>query len=63
MRRVTLEDLVNIDYGWVEGYLRTFIVDELRESGRLGYVIGLSGGLDSSTTLALAVRRWGARMS
>jgi NAD+ synthase len=60
MRRVTLEDLVNIDYGWVEGYLRTFIVDELRESGRLGYVIGLSGGLDSSTTLALAVRSVGS---
>jgi NAD+ synthase len=59
VRRVTIEDVVDIDYGWVEGYLRRFIESELRESSRGGYVIGLSGGLDSSTTLALAVRSIG----
>jgi NAD+ synthase len=58
-RRVTIEDVVDIDYGWIEGYLRRFIESELRESSRGGYVIGLSGGLDSSTTLALAVRSIG----
>jgi NAD+ synthase len=59
VRRVTIEDVVDIDYGWIEGYLRRFIESELRESNRGGYVIGLSGGLDSSTTLALAVRSIG----
>jgi NAD+ synthase len=59
VRRVTIEDVVDIDYGWIEGYLRGFIESELRESSRGGYVIGLSGGLDSSTTLALAVRSIG----
>jgi NAD+ synthase len=59
VRRVTIEDVVDIDYGWIEGYLRRFIESELRESSRGGYVIGLSGGLDSSTTLALAVRSIG----
>jgi NAD+ synthase len=58
-RRVTIEDVVDIDYGWIEGYLRGFMESELRESSRGGYVIGLSGGLDSSTTLALAVRSIG----
>lgn len=59
VRRVTIEDVADIDYGWIEGYLRRFIESELRESSRGGYVIGLSGGLDSSTTLALAVRSIG----
>jgi NAD+ synthase len=59
VRRVTIEDVVDIDCGWIEGYLRRFIESELRESSRGGYVIGLSGGLDSSTTLALAVRSIG----
>jgi NAD+ synthase len=59
VRRVTIEDVVDIDYGLIEGYLRRFIESELRESSRGGYVIGLSGGLDSSTTLALAVRSIG----
>ncbi len=59
VRRVTIEDIVNVDYKWVESYLGGFIESELRESGRRGYVIGLSGGVDSSTTLALAVRSVG----
>jgi NAD+ synthase len=59
VRRVTIEDVVDIDCGWIEGNLRRFIESELRESSRGGYVIGLSGGLDSSTTLALAVRSIG----
>jgi len=57
--KVTLEDLVNIDYRWVEDYLGKFVEEELRGSGRKGYVIGLSGGVDSSTMLALAVRSVG----
>jgi len=56
MERVTLEDIAGIDYGFVEGYLREFLSRELRESGRKGYVLGLSGGLDSSTALAIAAR-------
>jgi len=56
MERVTLEDIAGIDYGFIEGYLREFLSRELRESGRKGYVLGLSGGLDSSTALAIAAR-------
>ena len=60
MKRVSIDDLIRIDYGIVEGYLREFLISELESSGRKGYVLGLSGGLDSSTTLALAVRSVGS---
>ncbi len=60
MARVKLEDIVNIDYGAVEAYLSSFLRGELESSGRKGYIVGLSGGLDSSVTYALAVRALGA---
>lgn len=44
----------------MEAYLASFLRGELESSGRKGYVVGLSGGLDSSTVYALAVRALGA---
>lgn len=57
--RITLDDIVNIDYGRVGGFLSNFLASYLEESGAKGYVVGLSGGVDSSTALALAVRAVG----
>lgn len=59
MARVKLDNIVNIDYGAVEAYLAKFLKEELESSGRKGYVVGLSGGLDSSVAYALAVKAVG----
>jgi len=56
---VSLNAIVDIDYSRVERYLRDFLVHELEESERRGFVLGLSGGVDSSTAYALAVRSFG----
>jgi len=40
--------------------IQQFIVDELARAGLEGYVIGLSGGIDSSLSASLAVRAVGA---
>ena len=58
--KVTLDRIVNIDYGRVEEYLSRFLREVLDESGASGFVVGVSGGVDSATTLALAVRAVGA---
>ena len=59
MPSVTLDKIVNIDYGKVAEYLTRFLEDYLSESGARGYVVGVSGGVDSATTLALAVKAAG----
>ncbi|HDD33567.1 MAG TPA: NAD(+) synthetase, partial [Thermofilaceae archaeon] len=56
-----LNKLLNIDYAAVEERLKGFLTEYLEASGAKGYVIGLSGGVDSSTTAALAVRAVGSR--
>jgi NAD+ synthase len=56
MTRLLLEHIVNIDYMLVEKMLSDFLKVYLVESRAKGFVIGLSGGLDSSTALALAIR-------
>jgi NAD+ synthase len=40
--------------------LERFLAEELRASGLTGYVVGLSGGIDSAVAAALAVRALGA---
>jgi len=42
------------------GALAAFLAEELRASGLAGYVVGLSGGIDSAVAAALAVRAAGA---
>ncbi len=39
--------------------LEKFLVDKLKQSGMTGYVLGLSGGVDSSLSAAIAVRAVG----
>jgi len=58
--RVTLEDVVSLDYSVVEEGIKGFLREKLAEAGATGYVLGVSGGVDSATTLYLAVRAVGA---
>ncbi len=57
--QITLNDIINIDYSKVEDYLTGFLESYLKETGAKGYVVGLSGGVDSSTALGLAVKAVG----
>jgi len=59
MVRLSLEHIVNIDYTLVEKLLTNFLREYLAKSSAKGFVVGVSGGLDSSTALALAVRSVG----
>lgn len=49
-----------MDYETVEEEIHTFLEEKLKESGAEGYVIGVSGGLDSATSLKLAADSVGA---
>jgi NAD+ synthase len=40
--------------------LQVFLAEELRASGLAGYIVGLSGGIDSAVAAAIAVRAVGA---
>lgn len=57
--RITLEELLNLDYTSVESYLSNFLKSVLKASGKAGFVVGVSGGVDSATAYALAVRSVG----
>jgi len=59
MERVTLEEIVKIDYDLVERELTSFLRGVLEESGAKGYVIGISGGVDSATSFYLALKAVG----
>ncbi len=48
-----------LDYDYAITRISQFLRDMLRKTGASGYVMGLSGGVDSSVTLALAVRAVG----
>lgn len=48
-----------MDYETVEAKIHDFLKQKLEESGAEGYVIGVSGGLDSATSLKLAVESVG----
>ncbi len=60
MARITLEDVVRLDYDRVAGEIGEFLRAKLEEAGAKGYVIGISGGVDSATTFFLAVKSVGA---
>ena len=56
--KLTLDSL-RIDAERVERYIVSFIREKVREAGAEGGVLGLSGGVDSSTTAYLVVRALG----
>jgi len=58
--RVTLDDILRLDYGKIREALRGFLREVLEKSGANGYVIGLSGGVDSATSFSLAVEAVGS---
>lgn len=55
-----LDSITRIDYSRVESHLVSFIRESMEMAGVDGAVIGLSGGVDSSTTYALLVRAIGS---
>lgn len=56
---LTLSDLINIDYSLISLSIINFLKKFLKETGANGYVVGVSGGVDSSTALVLAVKAVG----
>jgi len=48
-----------LDYDYVVERITSFIRDSVKRSGATGVVIGLSGGIDSSVTVVLAVKALG----
>lgn len=60
MALITAESLRRaLDYSLVAEHISGFLKQSLSESGLRGYIIGVSGGVDSSTLYALAVRALG----
>ncbi|RLF00009.1 MAG: NAD(+) synthetase [Thermoprotei archaeon] len=55
-----LDKILNIDYSSVEKRITEFLSEYLETSGARGYVVGLSGGVDSSTAATLAVKAVGS---
>jgi len=55
-----LSRLTGIDYGIVTQIIGGFLRSKLEEAGAAGYVLGLSGGVDSSTAAALTAKTVGA---
>ncbi|MEM4285328.1 MAG: NAD+ synthase [Candidatus Nitrosocaldus sp.] len=58
---MVLDDIVkrivsSLDYGYVSSKIEDFLLENLEGSGKAGYVLGLSGGLDSSVVAVLAAR-------
>lgn len=50
---------LELDCARLEAAATSFLADTLRETGLAGYVVGLSGGVDSAVTAALALRAVG----
>ena len=55
-----MNELPRVNSELLADALRAFLAEELRTTGLTGYVIGLSGGLDSAVSAALAVGAVGA---
>ncbi len=58
-RKVSIEDVVKLDYEGLMQLLTSFIRDVVNNAGAKGVVVGVSGGVDSATTLALSVKALG----
>ncbi|MCE4620014.1 MAG: NAD+ synthase [Desulfurococcales archaeon] len=58
-RKVTLNEIVNLNYEKISNKIGEFLVSKLEEAGAEGFVVGISGGVDSATTFALAVKHVG----
>jgi NAD+ synthase len=56
-----MHDLPRVNSELLADALRAFLAEELRTTGLAGYVVGLSGGLDSAVAAALAAGAVGAR--
>lgn len=59
MKKASLNDILNLDYEFVENKIKGFLMEVLRTTGAKGYIIGLSGGVDSSVSATLAVKAVG----
>lgn len=59
MAKITLEDVVRLDYERIAKGIGLFLKEKVEEAGAEGYVVGLSGGVDSATALTLAVKALG----
>lgn len=55
-KKITINDLINIPYDQVIEYTIYFLRKHVEESGVERVVMGLSGGVDSATVLALLVK-------
>jgi len=60
VRKITMSDIVDLDYSRVTIKLVDFIRRVVEEAGAKGVVVGLSGGVDSTVTAYLAVKALGS---
>ncbi|MEM0005590.1 MAG: NAD(+) synthetase, partial [Ignisphaera sp.] len=51
-----------LDYEYVVKRIAQFLEEMLRKTNTSGYVVGLSGGIDSATTTYLATKMLGKNM-
>ena len=58
-RALGIDEVVSLDYGRIARDLEGFIRAMVEDSGAKGVVVGVSGGVDSATVLALAARAVG----
>jgi NAD+ synthase len=58
-KRILLDDVINIDYEKAIDAITSFIKDFLESSSVKGFVIGVSGGVDSAATYFAAVKAVG----
>lgn len=58
---ISVNDITNLDYKAVEEYLSNFLMEVLSKSGKKGFVVGVSGGIDSAVAYTLAVKSIGVK--
>ena len=58
-KRITLDDIVKLDYEGIAKSLQSFIKDYVNDAKAKGAVVGVSGGVDSATVLYLLARALG----